>query len=50
MDGTVGVSGVVNGDVTLYTPKWIVVLDDLRYANDPATGVYKDITRHDFGG
>jgi hypothetical protein len=41
--GTVGVSGVVNGDVTLYTPNWVIVLDDIRYANDPATGLCKDI-------
>jgi hypothetical protein len=41
--GTVGVSGVLRGDVTLYTPKTIVILDDLRYANDPAKGVCVDI-------
>jgi hypothetical protein len=41
--GTVGVSGVLRGDITLYTPKTIVVLDDLRYANDPAKGVCVDI-------
>lgn len=41
--GTVGVSGVVRGVVTLYSPNTIVVLDDLRYANDPAKGVCIDI-------
>lgn len=41
--GTVGVSGVLRGDITLYTPNWIIMLDDLRYANDPATGLCVDI-------
>lgn len=41
--GTVGVSGVLRGDVTLYSPKTIVILDDVRYANDPAKGVCVDI-------
>ncbi len=41
--GTIGVSGVVRGDLTLYTPKTVVLLDDLRYANDPARGVCVDI-------
>lgn len=41
--GTVGISGVVRGVVTLYSPKTIVMLDDLRYANDPAKGVCIDI-------
>lgn len=41
--GTVGVSGTVRGLVTLYTPNTIMVLDDIRYANDPAIGVCKDI-------
>ena len=27
-----------NGTITLYTPKTIVILDDIRYANDPAAG------------
>jgi hypothetical protein len=34
--GTVGISGVVRGVITLYTPNTVVLLDDLRYANDPA--------------
>jgi hypothetical protein len=41
--GTVGISGVVRGVVTLYSPKTVVILDDLRYANDPAKGVCIDI-------
>jgi PilX N-terminal len=32
----VGVSGVVNGHITLYAKGSIVLLDDLRYANDPS--------------
>jgi hypothetical protein len=43
VDGTVGVSGVVRGVVTLYTPNSIAILDDVRYANDPAKGVCVDI-------
>lgn len=37
--GTVGVSGVLRLDrgVTVYTPNTIVLLDDVRYANDPST-------------
>jgi len=42
-NGTIGVSGVVRGVVTLYTPYTLVILDDLRYANDPAAGVCIDI-------
>jgi hypothetical protein len=41
--GTIGVSGVVRGVITLYTPYTVVILDDLRYANDPAAGVCIDI-------
>ena len=29
--------------ITLYTPNTVVILDDLRYANDPAAGVCIDI-------
>jgi hypothetical protein len=43
VDGNVGVSGTLNGRVTLYTPGTIVILDDLRYANDPVRGVCRDI-------
>jgi hypothetical protein len=41
--GNIGVSGTVNGLVTLYAKGSIVYLDDLRYANDPATGRCHDI-------
>ena len=41
--GNVGVSGVVNGQVTLYAKGTIVILDDLRYANDPVKSVCHDI-------
>jgi hypothetical protein len=41
--GTVGISGVLRGSLTLYSPYDIVVLDDLRYVNDPAKGVCVDI-------
>lgn len=43
MTGNVGVSGTVNGRITLYTKGSIVLLDDLRYANDPVKGVCRDI-------
>ena len=42
MDGTVGVSGVLRGRVTLYSNRGIVLLDDLRYATDPASGRCND--------
>lgn len=35
VNGTVGVSGVVRGNVTLFATGDIVILDDLRYATDP---------------
>lgn len=41
--GTVGVSGTVRSGVTLYSPNTVVILDDIRYANDPARGVCLDI-------
>jgi hypothetical protein len=41
--GTIGVSGVLRGVMTLYSPNTVVILDDLRYANDPAAGVCIDI-------
>ena len=41
--GTVGLSGVIRGDITLYSPNTVVILDDLRYANDPANGRCIDI-------
>lgn len=41
--GNVGVSGVVNGQITLYANGTIVLLDDTRYANDPVKGVCQDM-------
>ena len=41
--GNVGLSGTLNGRVTLYARGTIVLLDDLRYANDPVKGVCRDI-------
>ena len=41
--GNVGLSGTVNGRITLYANGTIVLLDDLRYANDPVKGVCRDI-------
>jgi hypothetical protein len=41
--GTVGVSGVLRSAVTLYASHDVVVLDDLRYANDPALGRCRDM-------
>ena len=36
--GTVGVSGVVRGRITLYASGNVVLLDDLRYSENPAAG------------
>ncbi|MEO8563693.1 MAG: hypothetical protein ABI601_16565, partial [bacterium] len=44
----VGVSGVVNGHITLYAKGTIVLLDDLRYANDP--GANLPCMQHDILG
>lgn len=41
--GTIGVSGVLRSDLTIYSPNTVVILDDLRYANDPARGQCVDI-------
>jgi hypothetical protein len=43
VNGTVGISGVVRSLVTLYSPNTVVILDDIRYANDPAAGICADI-------
>jgi hypothetical protein len=43
VNGTVGVSGSVRSRVTLYASNTIVLLDDLRYMTDPATGKCNDI-------
>jgi hypothetical protein len=41
--GTVAISGVVRGSVTLYATSEIVFVDDLRYANDPSLGRCRDM-------
>jgi hypothetical protein len=41
--GTVAVSGVVRGRITLYATAGVEPIDDLRYANDPGLGVCADI-------
>jgi hypothetical protein len=43
VSGSVAVSGVVRGRVTLYATGTVAVIDDLRYANDPGLGVCQDI-------
>lgn len=42
-NGTIGVSGVLRGRVTIYTTATVVLLDDLRYATDPSTGKCADM-------
>ena len=42
-NGNVGLSGTVNGQITLYSNGSIILLDDLRYANDPVKGICRDI-------
>ena len=41
--GTTGVSGVLRGRITLYVTGDAVVLDDMRYANDPSLGSCQDM-------
>ncbi len=41
--GTIGISGVVGGDVTLYTPNTWSFSTTYGYANDPAKGLCIDI-------
>ncbi|HEX7939722.1 MAG TPA: hypothetical protein VF483_12120 [Gemmatimonadaceae bacterium] len=41
--GTVGISGVLSGKVTVYSTTVATILDDMRYANDPGKGVCQDI-------
>lgn len=44
VDGTVGISGVLRGRVTLYDHSGnLVILDDTRYADDPGLGICADI-------
>jgi hypothetical protein len=41
--GTVGISGVLRGRVTVYATGNIVILDDQRYATDPSLGTCADM-------
>ena len=41
--GTVGLSGVLRGKITLYATGSVAILDDLRYASDPGLGTCADI-------
>lgn len=41
--GNVALSGTLNGRITLYANGTIVLVDDIRYANDPVKGVCRDI-------
>jgi Tfp pilus assembly protein PilX len=43
VNGKVGVSGVARGRVSIVSPNSIIILDDLRQANDPGTGICDDI-------
>lgn len=43
VNGTVGISGVVRGRLTLYATGTIVILDDLRYSSDPGAGPCNDM-------
>jgi hypothetical protein len=41
--GTVGISGVLRGKVTVYATGTVVILDDQRYATDPSLGTCADM-------
>jgi hypothetical protein len=41
--GTVGISGVLRGKITLYATGNVVILDDQRYATDPSLGTCADM-------
>ena len=43
VNGTVGVSGVVRGNYTLYASQNVIILDDLVYATPPQTGLCQDM-------
>jgi hypothetical protein len=43
VNGTVAVSGVLRGRITLYSNKTVVLIDDQRYATDPASGICNDM-------
>ena len=41
--GTVGLSGVVRGNLTIYANQFVILLDDLKYATPPQTGLCQDM-------
>jgi hypothetical protein len=43
VNGTVGISGVLRGRVTIYATGSVVILDDMRYATDPSLGTCADM-------
>lgn len=43
VNGTVGISGVLRGRITVYSNRIVTLLDDLRYASDPSGGRCADI-------
>jgi hypothetical protein len=43
VNGTVGISGTVRSRITLYATGNVLVLNDIRYATDPSTGLCRDI-------
>lgn len=43
VQGTVGISGTIRGAYTLYATQNVILLDDLRYATPPQTGLCQDM-------
>jgi hypothetical protein len=43
VNGTTGLSGTLRGRITIYTTGSVAILNDLRYATDPALGLCVDI-------
>jgi len=43
VNGVTGISGTLRGRITLYATGDVAVLDDLRYATDPSSGLCSDI-------
>lgn len=41
--GTIGISGVLRGRMTIYSTGSVIILDDVRYATDPSTGKCADM-------
>jgi hypothetical protein len=43
VNGTVAISGVVRGKITLYATGAVALIDDVRYSSDPGLGACNDI-------